>query len=99
MGEEAISANFRGKGKVKANAHNSSGYGDDEANMAGQHYDKKKKDKKRCWEEMVAAADRATHSQPKGRGQRQSTSRGCSRSPAHSMVWRPDTTSSRTVGQ
>jgi hypothetical protein len=49
--------NFSGKGK--ASAYQIGGDGDNEANTAGCHCDKKK-DKKRHDEDMVAMADRAT---------------------------------------
>jgi hypothetical protein len=61
IGEEAILASFSDKGK--ACAHHSGRDGDDEAATD------KKKDRKHCSEEMVAAADCTTRPQPKGRGQ------------------------------
>lgn len=66
MGEEAILANFSGKGKTAT--YHSRGDSDDEANMGSRCYDKKK-DKKDRGEEMVAATEHATWPKPKGKHQ------------------------------
>ena len=92
--EKAILANFSGKGKV--GTHLSGGDGGDEVAAANHRHGKKKKDMKHRGEEMVAAANHATHPQPKGRASDPSTLRKHSRGPARSMARTPST-SSRTA--
>ena len=65
MGEDAILANFTGRGK--ATTDHSGGDHDDEANAASRCSDKKK-DKKCHGEEMLAVATHTTRSYPKGKG-------------------------------